>query len=103
MPKCRAVRETSLPFFSQKMGSYANGMKLASGLLLYQLLTQCWPRCDHEREALRSPRLDARLHAMRADGDDDQRSSRTPAARRAEPSPRIENAEPLHAEVWESG
>ena len=78
-------------------------MKLASGLLLYQRLTQCWPRFDHERDALRSPLLDARLHARRADGDDDQHSSRHPAARRAEPSQRIETAAPLHAEVLESG
>jgi len=78
-------------------------MKLASGLLLYQLLTQCLPRFDHEREALRAPLLDARLHAMRADGDDEQHSSRNPAARRAEPSQRIETAEPLHAEVLASG
>jgi hypothetical protein len=58
--------------FSANVGSWPNGIKLASGLLLYQLLTQCLPRFDHEREALRSPLLDARLHSMRADGDDNQ-------------------------------
>src|SRR6266508_1592191 len=38
MPKCRAVRETSLPFFSQKMGSYAllvsgSGVEASDGRL----------------------------------------------------------------------
>jgi hypothetical protein len=47
-------------------------MKLASELLLDQLLTQFLPGFDHEREALRSPLLDARFHPMRADGVDDQ-------------------------------
>jgi hypothetical protein len=51
-----------------------NGMKLASELLLDHLLTQFLPGFDHQWEALGSPFLDARLHAMRSDGVDDQRS-----------------------------
>jgi hypothetical protein len=53
-------------------GSWPNGMKLTSTLLLYQLLTQYVPGCDHEREALGAPFLDARLHPMGADGINDQ-------------------------------
>jgi hypothetical protein len=78
-------------------------MKLASGLLLDQLLTQCLPGFDHQWEALGAPFLDTRLHAMRSDGDDDQHASRDPATRRAEPSQRIETADPLDAEVLASG
>jgi hypothetical protein len=40
--------------------------------VLDQLLTQFPSGCDHEREALGAPFLDARLHPMRADGVDDQ-------------------------------
>jgi hypothetical protein len=52
----------------------SNGIKLASELLLDHLLTQFLPGFDHQREALGSPFLDARLHAMRSDGVDDQRA-----------------------------
>jgi hypothetical protein len=61
-------------FWCPDYGSWPNGIKLASKLLLYQLLTQCLPRFDHQREALGPPLLDARLHAMRSDRVDDQRS-----------------------------
>jgi hypothetical protein len=47
-------------------GSRANGMKIASGLLRYQLLTQCLPGVDHQGAALGPPLLDARLHTMGA-------------------------------------
>jgi hypothetical protein len=47
-------------------------MQLASELLLDQLLTPFLPGFDHEREALKLALLDARLHAMRADGIDHQ-------------------------------
>ena len=57
-----------------KIGQEPNGMKLAAALVLYQLLTQFLPGCDHQGEALRPPFLDARLYAMRSDGVDDQRS-----------------------------
>ena len=57
-----------------KSGQEPNGIKLASGLLLDQLLTQCLPGFDHQREALGPPFLDTRLHSMRSDGDDDQHS-----------------------------
>jgi hypothetical protein len=56
---------------SMIVGSYANGIKLASELLLDHLLTQFVPGFDHKREALGSPFLDARLHSMRSDGVDD--------------------------------
>jgi hypothetical protein len=54
------------------VGSWANGMKLASERLLDQLLMQCLPGFDHEREALGAPLLDARLHPMRSEGIHDQ-------------------------------
>ncbi len=74
-------------------------MKLGSDLLVYQLLTQCLPGFDHQREALGSPLLDPRLHAMRSDGVDDQRSSWDPGARRAQPAERLQKTDPLHAKV----
>ena len=83
------------------VGSYANGMKLASELLLDQLLTPCLPGFDHQREALGPPLLDARLHAMRSDGVDDQCASWDPGAWRAQPAERIQNTDPLHADVLE--
>jgi hypothetical protein len=78
-------------------------MKLAYDLLVDQLLTQCLPGCDHQWEALGPPFLDARLYAMRSDGVDDQRPSWDSGAWRAEPSQRIQNADPLHTSVLELG
>jgi hypothetical protein len=78
-------------------------MKFASELLLDHLLTQCLPGFDHQREALGSPFLDARLHAMRSDGVDDQRASRDAGARPAEPPPCLQTAAPLHAEALAHG
>jgi hypothetical protein len=89
--------------FSDNVGSWLNGMKLASKLLLDQLLTQCLPGFDHQREALGPPLLDARLHAMRSDGVDEQRASWEPGARRAQPAERIQKTAPLHAHVLEYG
>jgi hypothetical protein len=80
-----------------------NGMKLASELLLDQLLTQFLPGFDHQRETLGPPFLDAWLYSMRSDGVDDRRSSWDPGARRAEPPQRLQNADPLHADVLEHG
>jgi hypothetical protein len=57
-----------------KSAQEPNGIKLASELLLDQLLTQCLPGFDHKWEALGPPFLDAWFHAMRADGVDDQRA-----------------------------
>jgi hypothetical protein len=54
-----------------KTGQEPNGMKLTSERLLDQLLTQVLAGCDHEREALRSPLPDARLHPMGTLGVDD--------------------------------
>ena len=88
---------------SQHPGSAANGIKLASERLLDHLLTQFLPGFDHQREALGSPFLDARLHARRSDGVDDQRASRDAGARPAEPPPRLQKADPLHAEALEQG
>jgi hypothetical protein len=85
------------------MAGEPNGINLASELWLDQLLTQCLPGCDHQWEALGSPFLDARFHAMWADGVDDQRASRDPGARRAEPPQGIQKAHPRHAEVLEHG
>jgi hypothetical protein len=78
-------------------------MKLASELWLDQLLTQCLPGFAHEREALGAPFLDTRLHAMRSDGVDEQRASRDAGAWRAEPPQRLQQADPLHAEVLTQG
>ena len=86
-----------------KLGSWPNGIKLASELLLDQLLTQCLPGFDHKREAFGPPFLDARLHAMRSDGVDDQRASWDTSARRAQPPKRIQKTDPLHAHVLEDG
>ena len=69
-----ATLEAIVSRCSDKVGSYANGIKLASELLLYQLLTQFLPGLDHQGETLGPPFLDARLHSMRSDGVDDQRS-----------------------------
>jgi hypothetical protein len=80
-----------------------NGIKLASELLLDQLLTQFLPGFDHQREALGPPFLDARFHAMRSDGVDAQRASWDPGTRRTEPPQRIQKAHPLHAEVLAHG
>jgi hypothetical protein len=55
-----------------KRGSWANGIKLTSALLLYQLLMQFLRGFDHEREALGAPFPDARLHPMWANGVDEQ-------------------------------
>jgi hypothetical protein len=70
---------------------------------VYQLLTQFLPGFDHKWEALGPPFLDARLYSMRSDGVDDQRSSWDSGAWRAEPSQRIQKADPLHAGVLEHG
>jgi hypothetical protein len=66
--------------------SKPNGIQLTSRLLLEQLLAQCLPGFDHQGETLGPPLLDARLHAMRSDGVDDQCSQWHSGARRAEPS-----------------
>jgi hypothetical protein len=68
------VRGAVCELVAMNVGSWPNGIKLASALLLDHLLTQFLPGFDHKREALRSPFLDARLHAMRSDGVDDQRA-----------------------------
>jgi hypothetical protein len=78
-------------------------MKLAAECWRDQLLTQFVPRCEHQGEGLRAPLLDARLHALRADGGDAQGSSWDPGTRRAEPPPRIHTADPLHADVLKDG
>jgi hypothetical protein len=78
-------------------------MKLASDLILDQLLTEFLPGLDHEGETLGPPFLDTRLHAMRSDGVDDQRSSPDPSAWRTEPPQRIQKADPPHADVLEHG
>jgi hypothetical protein len=78
-------------------------MKLASELWLDQLLTQCLSGFDQKREALGPPFLDARLHPLRSDGVDDQRSSREPGVRPAEPPQRSQTADPLHADALAHG
>ena len=85
------------------MGSWPNGIKLALERLLDSRLTQFVPGFDHQGEALGPPFLDARLHAMRSDGVDEQCSSRDPAAWRAEPSQGIQNADPFHPHMLEPG
>jgi hypothetical protein len=85
------------------VGSWVNGIKLASDLLVYQLLTQCLPGFDHQREALGSPLLDARLHPMGADGVHDQRSEWHASMWRTEPPQRVEEADPLHADTLQGG
>ena len=85
--------------FSNNVGSWANGMKLASERLLDQLPAQCLSGFHHEREALGSPLFDPRLCPMRADRVDHQGPSRYPRARRAEPPQRIHKADALHADV----
>src|SRR2546430_8299776 len=54
------------------VGSWPNGIKLASERLLDQLLAQCLPGFDHKWETLGPPFLDARFYPMRSDGVDDQ-------------------------------
>jgi hypothetical protein len=78
-------------------------MKLTSELLLEQRLTQFLPGFDHQREALGAPLLDARLHPMGASGVHDQRHSWSASAWRAEPPQRIQNADPLPAEMVTCG
>jgi hypothetical protein len=61
------LRESAeFPTSVKDVGSWANGMKLASECILDQLLTQFLPGFNHERETLGSPLLDARLHPMGA-------------------------------------
>jgi hypothetical protein len=78
-------------------------MKLAAELLLDQLSTQCLPGCDHAGEALGAPFLDTGLHPMRANRGDEPGASRRPGAGCTQPPPRIQNADPLHAEVLQGG
>jgi hypothetical protein len=66
-------RDPTLRLIVTKSDEDQNGIKLASKLLVYQLLTQFLPGFDHKREALGPPFLDTRLYAMRSDGVDDQR------------------------------
>jgi hypothetical protein len=86
-----------------KLAEEPNGMKFASELWRYQLVTEFLSGLDHEGKTLGAPLLDTRLHAMRSAGVDDQRSSWNPGARRAEPPEGIQNADPPHAEVLEQG
>jgi hypothetical protein len=88
---------------SMIVGSYANGMKLTSELLLDQLLTQYVSGCDHAWEALGPPLLDARLHPMGARRVDDQRRSRHTSTGRTEPAQGIQEADPLHGDVLAPG
>ena len=85
------------------LGSWPNGMKGASERLLDQLLTQFLPGFDHTRAALGPPFLDARFPARRSDRGDDQPSSWDAGARRAEPPQRLQNAQPLPADVVAHG
>src|SRR5882724_5656726 len=89
--------------FLNNVGSWPNGIKLASELLLYELLTQCLPGFDHERKALGPPLLDTRLHPMGACRVHNQRHEWHARTWRAEPPQRIEEADPLHAGVLEPG
>jgi hypothetical protein len=85
------------------MGSYANGIKLASELVLDQLLTQFLPGFDYTWAAFGPPFLDARRHSRPSDGVDDPRASRDAGAWPAELPQRIQNADPRHADVVEHG
>src|SRR5687767_11315733 len=78
-----------------------NGIKLASDLLVYQLLPQFLPGFDHQGEALGPPFLDARLHAMGACRVHNQRHEWHARTWRAEPAQSIEEADPLHLGVLE--
>jgi hypothetical protein len=84
-----------------KTGQEPNGMKLTSERLLDQLLTQVLAGCDHEREALRSPLLDTRLHTMGACRVDDQRHQRHARTGCAEPPQGVQEADLLHPNVLE--
>jgi hypothetical protein len=55
-----------------KSAQEPNGMKLTPERVLYQLLTQLLPGCDHQREALGAPLLDTGLYPMRSEGIHDQ-------------------------------
>ncbi len=74
-------------------------MKLASELLLHQLLTQFVPGLDHARETFGSRLFDARLHPMGAYGVHDQRHSWSASAWCVEPPQRIQKADPLHSDM----
>jgi hypothetical protein len=78
-------------------------MKLASELLVDQLLTPCVPGCDHQGEGLGPPLLDPRLYPMRPEGIDDQSPYRDPGTWRAEPPQGIQEADPLHADMLPCG
>jgi hypothetical protein len=75
-------------------GSWPNGLKFTAEFL---------PGFAHQREALRSPCLDPRLHPRRALGIDDEGSQGRPGAWRAEPPQRIAEADPLRAEALKCG
>jgi hypothetical protein len=55
-----------------KLGSWPEGIKLTSTLLLHQRLTQFLPGVDDESQAFGAPLLEARLQPVRADGVDHQ-------------------------------
>jgi hypothetical protein len=85
------------------IGSWPNGIKLGSDLLVYPLLTQCLPGFDHQWEALGAPLLDPRLHPMGTDGVHDQRPEWHASMWRPEPPQRIEDADPLHVDAVQDG
>jgi hypothetical protein len=85
------------------VGSWANGIKLTSDHLLYQLLTQFLPRLHHNRNTLRPPFLDARLQAMRACRVDAQRHEWHVRMWCAEPPQGIQTADALYGAVVEYG
>jgi hypothetical protein len=82
-----------------QLGLLAEWHEVSSERLLEQLLMQFLPGFHHQREALGSPLLDPRLHPMRADGVDEQGPSRDSSVRGPEPAQRVEEADPLHADV----
>src|SRR5262245_9813544 len=74
-------------------------MKLASELLLYELLTQCLPGLDHERNTLGPPLLDPRLPPTGACRIHHQRHEWHARTWRAAPAQGIKAADPLHPGV----
>jgi hypothetical protein len=72
-PDVCGLFSVSVGSFSANVGSWPNGIKLASERLLDQLPAQLLSGFNHQGEALGSPLLDPRLHTIGARGVHDQR------------------------------
>jgi len=81
-------------------GSEANGIQVGSKSLLQHGLTPCTTRLSHEGEGCGPPLCDPRLDTGGPRGIDAYGLPRHTGGRGPEPSPRVQTAEPFHADLW---